>query len=112
MSKIRIERNSKLDCEAWKTKLPPGIDVSRDSILYESMAYGDDPNDVKVVLQAKTNKLNSNSDTNETEDPANTSLDNIIEPLKKLKDKKSYRSSFNLFHAVLEIDDDKIAVSF
>jgi hypothetical protein len=112
VSKIRSERNPELDCEGWKTKLPPGIDVRHNSILLESMAYGDDPNDVKVVLQAKINKLNSNSDTNKNEDPTITSLKNIIEPLRKLKDKKSYPSSFNLFHAVLEIDNDKIAVSF
>jgi hypothetical protein len=70
------------------------------------MAYGNDPQEVKPILQTKMNNLNSNVN------PTDTSLHNLIEPLKKLKRELDNSQQPNLFHTIQNIDDRRIHVSF
>ncbi len=101
MAKIRCQRNpSKFEIHEWKKHLPSSIDDCPDSILRESMAYGDTPSQVGPVLQAKLKNFKD------------TSIDKIIDPLKKLDGKLSHSSSSDLFRAVLDISDNQIDVSF
>ncbi|CAF1200057.1 unnamed protein product [Rotaria sordida] len=101
VANIRRSRNSKqLNAEEWKTYLSQDNNNCPDSILEILMAYGDNPIQVKTVLQKKINEIES---------PTDTSLDKIIEPLKKLKKETSdFSASSNLFNTVLKIDDNKI----
>lgn len=113
VANIRCEKNPKFKCEAWTNILSSGTDACDDSILRVSAAYGDDPNEVKVVLKAKTKKLGSNSDTNENKNPATNSLNNIIKPLRNLNGQLAEPLSLSsLFRAVLDINDKELYVSF
>lgn len=66
------------------------------------MAYGNDPHTIKSILQTKlTNK-------NCTE----TSLNNIIGPLKNLKKDLDNSGNPNLFRSIRKIDERDINVRF
>ncbi len=89
----------------WKTNLPRDIQNCPDSILRVSMAYGNDPNEIKSILQTKIN--NTNSNVNST-DPL---LNNIIGPLRRLKEELDNNQKPNLFRAVQNIDNRDINVN-
>jgi len=72
------------------------------------MAYGDDPKEVEILLKAKIQKF----DPNENEDPATTSLKKIFDPLNRINRNLGYPSPSDLCHAVREINDNEIDVSF
>ena len=70
------------------------------------MAYGNDPKELETVIKAKMDKENS------SENPTDTSLENIIKPLRQLNKNLNQNSSSNLFQTILAIKDDEIDVSF
>lgn len=113
MAKIRCEKNpEQFNRQKWKEGLSSTINNCADSILDESMAYGDDPSQVEAIVQAKMKKDYSSSNTSENRDPVDTSVDNIIDPLKKLRGKLCRPSPRDLFYAVLAVDEKEINVSF
>jgi len=90
----------------WKENLPRNVKDCPDAILRVSMAYGNDPHEVKSILQTKMN--NTNSNVNST-DP---SLNNIIGPLRRLKQELDSNRKPNLFRAVQNIDGRDINVNY
>ncbi len=100
---IRRKKNSnQCNIKQWKKDLPRDIQNCSDRILRESMAYGNNPSEVKSIIQSK---MNSTS-------PTDTSLDGIIDPLKNLKKELKRSESPNLFRAIHKIDDSDSEVSF
>ncbi len=89
-----------------KRRLPQDVQGSPDTILRLSLAYGDEPEQVTPVIQAKTQKIPSNTN------PTNTSLDSIREPLKRVKNELDKNPPPNLFRAVRNFHDRDVAVSF
>ena len=89
-----------------KRHLPRDVRDSPDTIVRLSMAYGDEPELVTPVIQAKTQKLSPNTN------PTNTSLDSIREPLKRLKNDLDNNPPLNLFRAVRSFHEHDVAVSF
>ena len=65
------------------------------------MAYGDDPNEVKSIIQEKIHKTNS----------TNGSLNNILGPLKKLKTELDRSEPPNLLRDVRSVENHEIDVS-
>jgi hypothetical protein len=107
VANIRHEKYpDQCDFTQWKRNLPRDIQKCPDSILRVSMAYGNDPQEIKSIIQTKMNQTNLN--VNST-DP---SLNNIIDPLKRLKRELDNNRQPNLFLAVRNIDDRDINVSF
>ncbi|CAF0995347.1 unnamed protein product [Adineta steineri] len=99
IAKIRRKRNpNRYELEQWKQQLPYEIKNCSDSILRVSMAYGDNPNQIKSVIQSKMNEINSNVD------PIETSLENIAEPLRKLRSELERTPLTNVFRAVHNIN--------
>ncbi|CAF0734955.1 unnamed protein product [Adineta steineri] len=99
IAKIRRKRNpNRYELEQWKQQLPYEIKNCSDSILRVSMAYGDNPNQIKSVIQSKMNEINSNVD------PMETSLENIAEPLRKLRSELERTPLTNVFRAVHNIN--------
>ncbi|CAF4223067.1 unnamed protein product, partial [Adineta steineri] len=103
VSKIRREINPvDLRTQNWINRLPDGFQLCSDSTLRLSMAYGDDPKQVLTILKEKMNKEGS------TEDPTDTSLINITEPLEQISKDLKKKSSYNLFRAVLDVGNHEI----
>ncbi|CAF2043353.1 unnamed protein product [Rotaria magnacalcarata] len=99
VANVRRERKYKqLNIDQWKKNLPSDINNCPEHILKLAMAYGDDPNDVKAVLEEKMN---------ESQEETNTSLVKIIAPLKALKKELSGIRPPNLFQAVLNIKNNE-----
>ena len=94
------------DINNWKRQLPRDVQNCPDSILRVSMAYGDDPHRIKSVIQTKINEINPN------ENPTDTSLDNITEPLIRLQRELEDHPLKNIFHAVRNINGRHTDVSF
>jgi len=106
VSKIKRRTNpDRYDINHWKRHLSGDVQDCPESILRVSMAYGDDPHRTKHVIQAKMNERNSN------ENPIDTSLDNIIEPLKRLQRELNDNPLRDLFRAVHNINDRHTDVS-
>ncbi|CAF4280622.1 unnamed protein product, partial [Adineta steineri] len=103
VSSIRRDMNpGDLRTKKWINRLPDGFQLCSDSTLRLSMAYGDDPNQVLTILKEKMNKEDS------IENPADTSLINITEPLKQINKVLKKKPSYNLFRAVLEVGNHEI----
>jgi hypothetical protein len=96
---IRRKNNiNQCNIKQWKKDLPRDIQNCSDRILRESMAYGNNPNEVKSIIQSKMNNTS----------PTDTSLDGIIDPLKTLKKDLERSEPPNLFRAIHKIDDSDI----
>ena len=91
--------------DQWKRKLPRDIQHCSSAVLHASMAYGNSPVEVKSVIQSKMNEKDSD------EDPSETSLDNITDPLRMLKRELDKNKSPNLFHTVHGFDNCPVDVS-
>jgi hypothetical protein len=76
------------------------------------MAYAKTPEQIDSIFRAKQKQFNRSTSTHTQREPTRTSLENIIKPLKQLKDDMEHESLKNLFTAVLAINEDQIDVSF
>ncbi|CAF4532487.1 unnamed protein product [Rotaria sp. Silwood1] len=100
VAKIRHDNDpNQHDIEELKAQLPRNLQNCSDSILRVSMAYGNDPEQIKPIIQSKMNSINSNDNID------NISLDNIIEPLKMLKKDLERNPLKNIFNAVRNINE-------
>jgi len=107
VANIRRSANpEQCDFNRWKRNLPRDIQNCSKTVLSASMAYGNDPREVQSIIEMKMNSTNSNKD------PTDTSLDNIIGPLKKLKKELDKNKSPNLFNDIRNFDDRDIGVCF
>jgi len=84
----------------WKKNLPPEIEDCSDDILICSIAYGNNPDEVKPIIQEKINQPSS----------SNISIVKVIGPLKKIKVDLDRNREMNLFRKVRDFDDDDIDV--
>jgi hypothetical protein len=100
------EDHDQYDVKDWKRQLPSNLRSCSDNVLRASMAYGNDPNKVETILEAKMNQNNSD------ENSGDTSLDKLTGPLTKLKKELDKNPLNNLFHAVRRINDGETDVSF
>ncbi|CAM4935235.1 unnamed protein product [Rotaria socialis] len=90
------------DIEQWKKQLPRDIRNCPDCALRVSMAYGDNPQQVKSVIQSKMS-LNPTDNINAT-----VSFDNLIAPLKTLNKDLENNPMRNIFFAVRNIPDQNM----
>ncbi|CAF2399361.1 unnamed protein product [Rotaria sp. Silwood2] len=100
VAKIRREYDpDQYDVEELKKQLPRDLQNCSESILRVSMAYGNDPQQIESIIQSKMNSINLNDNVN------SISLDNIIEPLIKLKKDLKENPLKDIFGAVRNIND-------
>ncbi|CAF2076539.1 unnamed protein product [Rotaria magnacalcarata] len=100
VTKIKANLNpDENDIEQWRNQLPRDIRNCPDCALRVSMAYGDNPQQIKSVIQSKMS-INPTDNINAT-----VSFDNLIEPLKKLNKDLESNPMRNLFFAVHNITD-------
>ena len=105
VSKIKQRHNpEQYDMSQWKRSFLRDIPNCPESILRASRAYGTDPRVIKPILKSKIS-MYSKSITN-------TSLDNIIEPLRRLGNELKDNPMPDLFDAVRSINVHHTNVSF
>ena len=106
VGKIRSEIDpDQCDYDRWKRNLPSNLRTCSKGVLTASMAYGNNPRDVQSIIESKMNETNSDGDVTDT------SLDKIINPLKRLKKELDRNKSPNIFKSIREFDEKNIDVS-
>jgi hypothetical protein len=103
---------SQYDIKQWKNSFSFHVDSSSLELIVPSMAYVESPQDIEPIFQAKKKQRERSTSKPTTEEPMDTSLADIFEPLKQLKSKIQREKLQNLFTAVLNFSDDEIDVSF
>ena len=105
VAELRCEINpEQCDVEELKRKLPKDLRNCPKSILHQSMAYGNSPDELASIVKSKMN------DTNGDENPTDTSLENIVGPLTKLKKDLDKNPARNIFKVIRQFNDDQIDV--
>jgi hypothetical protein len=103
VGKIRCSAHpDQCNFDRWKKDLPRDLRSCSKAVLTASMAYGNNPGEVQSIIETKMNDTNSDGDTTDT------SLDNIISPLKRLKKELDRNKSPNLFKSIRDFDNRNI----
>jgi hypothetical protein len=104
--------SNQYDIKQWIKDISFGVESSSHDLIVLSMAYVERPQDIESIFEAKKEQHERSTSKPTTEEPMDTSLADIFEPLKQLKSKIQREKLQNLFTAVLNFSDDEIDVSF
>ena len=102
---LRQEANpEQCDINELKARLPRNLRDCPKAILQQSMAYGDNSDEIASIIESKMNDSNGNGN------PTDTSLENVIDPLKKLRKDMDKNRTRNLFKEIRQFPDNQIDV--